>query len=174
MRAHSCRATRVMVLCLAGFLGGVGTGSAADFRHVRSSESAVRDLLSDGYARSATFRALITEIESRSCIVYVETVVSLSQGMEGALLHTVSGAPEMPILRVALKASLSGDRAVAILAHELQHVVEATSRKLDGARSMTSLFNALEGHTASGASKFETEEARAVTDRVFDELRHSR
>ena len=77
--------------------------AAADFLHVRSDDAEVRALLAAGYERSATFKALVDEIDARPGIVYVAQAVKLSGNLEGALLHTVAGSRELPMLRVLLK-----------------------------------------------------------------------
>jgi hypothetical protein len=95
------------------------------FNHVRSGEQRMRELIEDGYVRSATFRALVDETDALSCVVYIATVTRLSKHLRGALLHDSAGIGEMPLLRVLVKASLPRDTAIATIAHELQHVVEA-------------------------------------------------
>ncbi len=144
----------------------------ATFTHVRSPEEQVRETIADGYARSPTFRALVDATEGLSCVVYVTTVVKLSQGMRGALLHQPAGRREMPVLRVLVKRNLSRDEAIATIGHELQHVVEAMSGTAGGEIQMAALFaglNATEGHDVR---KYETDAAVDVTRRVHDELRH--
>ena len=47
------------------------------FRHVRSSDAGIRALVRTGYDQSATFRALVDEIEANRVIVYVEPMVAL-------------------------------------------------------------------------------------------------
>jgi hypothetical protein len=146
--------------------------AAADFAHVRSDNASMRALLDDGYKRSQTFRALVDEIDALPGIVYVAEARLLSRGMEGALLHMVAGSRDMVILRVLIKTNLAGDYAVAILAHELQHVAETLrSGGTANGDAMTALFASID--TQEHSSKFETEEARAVTARVLRELRHA-
>ena len=148
-------------------------GEAAEFEHVRSEEASIRGLLCSGYERSTTFKALVDDIESRPGIVYIEQAVKLSRGMDGALLHAVAGSREMPLLRVLLKTNLAQDYAIAILAHELQHVLEVLRAGSPAdAAAMARLFGALDHQTAD--SKFETEDARAITSLVMTELRANR
>ena len=64
-------------------------------------------------------------VEGLPCVVYVASVVKLSDGKRGALLHWPSNSPEMPVLRMSIKTNLSHDEAIAVIGHELQHVVEA-------------------------------------------------
>jgi len=125
--------------------------------------------VADGYERSATLRKLIDDIEGLPGIVYISEAVKLSQGMDGALLHIVTGSPQLPILRVVIKTNLAHDYAIAIVAHELHHVSEALHAGTRDADAMAALFRSLD--TESETRKYETEEAKATTSRVLAELR---
>jgi hypothetical protein len=62
---------------------------------------------------------------------------------------------------------------MAILAHELQHVLEVLRAGSPAdAAAMARLFGALDHQTED--SKFETEDARAITSLVLSELRRNR
>jgi hypothetical protein len=65
--------------------------SAPVLRHVRSETAAVRALVNDGYARAATFREIVDEVEARPFIVHIEPG-RLSRRVDAALLHTVADA----------------------------------------------------------------------------------
>jgi hypothetical protein len=159
----------IAATCFCGFALAASRATASDFLHVRSGDASIRDLLHSGYDHSPTFRALVDEIESRRGIVYIEQAVKLSRGMDGALLHAVAGSREMPFLRVLLKTNLARDYGLAVLAHELQHVVEVLrAGPPKDAAAIAALFAALDHQTDD--SKFETEDARAITSRVLDEL----
>ena len=145
------------------------------FKHVRSAEPRVRELIAEGYLRSATFRERVDTIEKLSCVVYVGSAVKLSRGMRGALLLWTVGAREMPVLRVLLKTNLSRDDAIAVIGHELQHVVEAM-RGAPGAdpADLSSVFEKLQPKPGpSAARRYETEGAIDVTTKIHDELRRS-
>jgi hypothetical protein len=135
---------------------------------VRSAEEHVRQLIGEGYDRSATFRALVDRVEQQSCVVYISSVVKLSQGMRGALLHTSVGDREMPVLRVLLKTNLGRDEAIAVIGHELQHVIEAVQgARIMDSPNLTTVFNELDPRTrASNSHKYETEAAIAVAESI--------
>ena len=149
---------------------------AADwpFAHLRSDEPSFRALVSEGYQRSPTFKSLVDEIGAKPGIVYIASTAKLSQGMEGALLHSVAGSPNLPVLRVLLKGYPVGDHAIALVAHELQHVAEVLR---EGAGSspiaMTRFFASLDAAHETGVGKVETEAARQIEQRVLNELRQS-
>jgi hypothetical protein len=157
-----------MFTTIAGFARG---GGAEDFRHVRSSNESLRAAFHTGYDQSPTFRTLMDQLETARVVVYVEPAINISGGREGELLHVVSGSPELPILRVLVRSGLGSRRTLSILAHELQHVVEASAGgSLSSSRAMQTAFGALDPEHAHGAQSFETDAARAVERRVLDEL----
>ena len=140
--------------------------------HVRTAEAEIRELIADGYVRSATFRQLVDGVEGLSCVVYIARTARLSQGMNGALLHSAVGRSDMPILRILLKASLSGDEAIATIGHELQHVVEADGAS--NARAIAAAFDELDSTARTGSiRKYETEAAVDITWKVRTELRRA-
>jgi hypothetical protein len=147
----------------------------ATFRHVRSDQAPVRAWIVEGYDQSTTFRALVDEIEGQAGIVYIEATVAVPQGLDGALLHLVSGSSELPLLRVMLRRGLSREYGIATLAHELQHVAEFLRHAgtADSA-TMTAVFLLLDTGHYNGSPRFETEEARRVAERVRAELDRSR
>lgn len=152
------------------------TVQPATFNHVRSEESGIRTLIGDGYMRSATFKTLVDTVENLSCVVYVTSAVKLSDGMRGALLHSAAGSRELPVLRVLLKANLAPYEAIAVIGHELQHVIEAVrgsdpSEPLD----LAAIFDRLEPRGRSHAGRrYETETAIDLTTRILDELKTRR
>lgn len=141
------------------------------FNHVRSEESWIRDRIAEGYSRSATFKHLVDATEALPCIVYISTIVRLSQGMRGALLHRSDGLRDMPVLRILVKTNLSRDEAIATIAHELRHVVEAMEGAPGGdGRAMAHMFATLDTTSTRGTRKYETEAAIEVTNKVRGEL----
>ena len=147
------------------------------FAHVRSSEARIREAILDGYFRSATFRKLVDAAEGLPCIVYVATAVKLPHDTQGALLHWAAGSPETPVLRVLVKNNLTPEEAIATVAHELQHVVEAATAALStGEWNMGAAFDKLDPMTSrvTGVRKYETDAAVAVTRAVRNELRETR
>jgi hypothetical protein len=163
----------IAATCFCSFALTADRATASEFLHVRSDDACIRAVLRSGYDRSPTFRALVDEIESRPGIVYIEQAVKLSRRMDGALLHAVAGSREIPLLRVLLKTNLAPDYAIAVLGHELQHVVEVLrAGPPKDAAAIAALFAALDHQTDD--SKFETEDARAIASLVRSELRAKR
>ena len=146
------------------------------FKHVRSAESHIRELVVDGYARSSTFNTLVNSVEGLSCIVYISTIEKLSQGMRGALLHWPAADPDLPVLRVLLKTNLSRDEGIAVIGHELQHVIEAVrGAQAAGRFDVTAVFAGMESSARSrGSRKYETEAAIRITESIQRELARAR
>jgi hypothetical protein len=146
--------------------------AAADFRHVRSEQDRVRTLLKRGYEQSATLRGLIDELESLPGIVYIEETHAFAGGLAGALLHTVTGTRDLPILRVLVKTNLASAYQIAIIAHELQHACEALrANAATTSQAMTALFRTLDSNGTNAAAHFETRKAQEITAQVLRELR---
>ena len=83
----------------------------------------VEALLSTGMNRSATFRQLVRRIEGSDVIVYVEARHDLRDGV-GASMRFVTRSASDRFVRIQLNADYSNHTLVALLGHELQHVVE--------------------------------------------------
>jgi hypothetical protein len=150
------------------------TARAETFVHVRSEQTEVRSWLSEGYERSATFRALVDEIDRRPGIVYIEGATSVPHELDGALLHAVAGSREWPLLRVIVRLSLSRTMGITTLAHELQHVAEVLRAvRMADASDMSALFASIDQTHRNGSKLFETREAQLVALRVRDELDHN-
>jgi hypothetical protein len=144
----------------------------ASFKHVRAIEPRIRRAIADGYARSPTFKTLVDAVDRLPCVVYIGHIVKLSDGMSGALLHSSAGSRERPVLRVLLKASLAHDEAIAVIGHELQHVVEVVG----GAAGVLDFRDAVGrsgyGNTP-GLHRYDTPSAIAVTESVTMELKEN-
>ena len=80
-------------------------------------------LLATGMDRSATFRQLVRRIERSDVIVYVEARHDLRDGVGGSMRFLARSATDR-FVRIQLNADYSNHTLVALLGHELQHVVE--------------------------------------------------
>jgi hypothetical protein len=153
--------------------GDLTVSQPATFTHIRSEDRRVRDLIATGYTRSTMFKTLVDAVEKSPCVVYVATVVKLSQGRTGALLHLAAGRPELPVLRVLLKASLSPEETIATVGHELQHVVEVSAGvPAGGGIDFTAGIDA--SNRKADVRHFETDAAIAAAGRIREELRRTR
>jgi hypothetical protein len=140
---------------------------------VRSSERALNDLLSEGFARSATFRRLVEAIAKTNAVVYVERGVCAFGHLNACLLPFVAATGGTRYLRVVLTQPLNlRDRArvIALVGHELQHALEVAERPdVADVSGMMEMYRRI-GVPLKGLPGYETAAARAAGDAVLDEL----
>jgi hypothetical protein len=126
--------------------------------------SLIRELLE----RSSTARALANEIEATDLIVYVQ--LTATEGAGRAATRLVTATNSARFLRVVMGAMTHPHDRAALLAHELQHVIEIGHapevRDIEGLRA---LYRRI-GEDRAARFSFETAEARAVGWRVRREL----
>jgi hypothetical protein len=143
--------------------------------HVRSSEPEIVALIQAGVERSATFRRLVEALDRSDVIVYIKLKVA-RQALGGYLAHNVLNGGSYRYLRVAISVRGSNVRAIAVLAHELQHALEVAgdSEARDPAR-VERLFARLAMGQACGVGNcFETKAAMDVEAAVQEEVSRAR
>jgi hypothetical protein len=113
----------VIALGLAAHIHADGLQVANPRARVRPMHKRVEALLSTGMDRSATFRQLVQRIEGSDVIVYVEARHDLRDGVGGSMRFVTRSATDR-FVRILLNARHSNPTLVALLGHELQHVVE--------------------------------------------------
>jgi len=140
---------------------------------VRSTDAAILNLLKEGNDRSPTFRSLVAAINQSTGIVYVEFGYCAFGHLDGCLLPYIAVADGDRYLRVIVlrdKNRRSGDRLLALIAHELQHALEVIQHPevIDEA-TMDELFSQIGTPLARGRHGYETSAAHAVEDAVLSE-----
>ncbi len=90
---------------------------------LRPMHERVEMLIATGMDRSATFRQLVRRIERSDVIVYVEARHDMRDGVGGSMRFIARSATDR-FVRIQLNADYSNHTLVALLGHELQHVVE--------------------------------------------------
>jgi hypothetical protein len=141
--------------------------SRAAFAHVRSSDEAVTILMREAAARSATFRAMVEQIDTSDGIVYVEPGACRSGPR--ACLIAVSAAGVNRLLWVRVQTNRPHWDLMGAVAHELWHALEVLGEPDIRSNSAMHLFYERKGFRVSGS--FETREAIRVADRVRREVR---
>ena len=92
-------------------------------RHVRTQDRAVQHLLKRGFTHSFTFRTLMARIDATDVIVYIEQVPRLPGALEGRMMILPSAHGQRYVrIQIALRGA--PDDSIAVLGHELQHVLE--------------------------------------------------
>ena len=118
----------------------------------------VEMLIATGMDRSATFRQLVRRIERSDVIVYVEARRDLRDGVGGSMRFLARSATDR-FVRIQLNADYSNHTLVALLGHELQHVVEvADHAEVQSPDDLREFYRRTGVRT--GPDTFDSEEAR--------------
>jgi hypothetical protein len=144
--------------------------------HIRTLETRLQFVLSQGAEASATFRALVTQLEHSDVVVYLEYERCMRRDgrrLAGRLTF-VSAAGGFRYVLVRIRSMPSLDQEIAIVAHELQHAVEVANHPaiVDAASMLReySRFGRLT-RTTNHAFMFDTRAAVDVGWQVQRELR---
>ncbi len=132
---------------------------------------ALTDLLRDGIARSATFRALVNRIEASNVFVYVTLSPIMKASLAGKLTW-MTRAGVFRYVRATINTDQNADQMIATLAHELQHAVEVLEDDtVSDQRSLLELYKRIGRPSHSGVSAgWETIAAQETGFRVRREL----
>jgi hypothetical protein len=90
---------------------------------IRPQDARLSQLLRNGVARSATFKALVDRIEASNVIVYLALNPIMKKNLSGTLTW-MTKAGDYRYVRASISPDLTHDQMIATLAHELQHAVE--------------------------------------------------
>ena len=137
-------------------------------RRVRPIGPDARSLLEDARHRSATVRLLLSSLDGSDIIVYLQRSVFDRPSVEGRT-SLITAVPDARFIRVVIRSNLPDDRAVEMLAHELQHAHEIALEPR--VRSDSTLLQYLKviGFEC-GPRRFETAAATLVERDVRSEL----
>jgi hypothetical protein len=131
-------------------------------------------LFAEGGERSATFRDLVDTIDQSTGIVYVEFGYCAFGHLNGCLLPFVASLHSDRYLRVLVSPDThrrSHDQLIALVAHELRHVVEVIQHEeVVDVDSMEAMFRKIGTPLAGSSRGYETSAARAAGDAVLLEL----
>jgi len=164
-----------LVLAAALVLGPTPDARAGEndlpFPHIRTTDARLRALIDEATEASPTVRALIGRLNISDVVVYVACEYDPRIRATGRL-NFLTAAGGLRYVVIHLKARPSRIKAIATLAHELQHAVEIVDNPsiVDG----TSLAREYErigyrSHSVHGTA-FDTKEAVEVGRRVVEEL----
>jgi len=143
----------------------------ARMTHLRPVSEIAQRIVSDATRASPTVVSMIAEIEQSDLIVYLD--VTTGAGAEIGATRLAGANASVRFLYVTINLTLDPHRRVAILAHELQHVLEvAGAPDVRDAAGMQRLFERI-GHSL-GRQQYETSAATDVERAVDRELWISR
>ena len=159
-------------------LGAVGGGAwqvasrPVPLTRLKPADAEMRRLISDGFERSATFRALVDAIHQTDGVVVVQ-MGRCANGRFRSCVTDVGGNAQVRTVRVKVDTRTTDDRLIATIAHELQHVLEILGDvSVRDAKSTLALYRRI----ATGAcgkgllEACETDAAVRVEAVVNDEL----
>jgi hypothetical protein len=139
---------------------------------VRGAHPEVHRMIREADRRSATFRAMIDEVQRSNAIVVVQFGLCANGRFRSCVIGVGGGARERHI-RVVLLPRPTDDRLMATIAHELQHALEILREAdvTDG-ESAQRLYRRIGlGDCQRGLSEIcETEAALELERKVLDDL----
>ena len=142
-------------------------------RRVRAVAHDMQALIARGMAKSTTFSRLMIDIDNTDVIVYVEFNNELPQAVAGRLVFGVSPAQGPRYLRVQVSPGGTLNQQVAVLAHELQHVLEvALAPDVRDVRSFARLYDRI-GTDKTLSRCYDTDAAQLIGRRVLMEIQGS-
>jgi hypothetical protein len=170
--------TRVLLLASLVLLMPLSSTAASDAEdyldpHIRTDDRRMQRLLDEGMLRSKKLRALVERISRSDVVVYVKCEGDPRARITGRMTF-VSAVGGVRYVVVRLAPLQSRVRQIAILAHELQHVVEvADTPAIVDAESMAREYmrmGHINHHSRAPGIAFDTETAIAAGRQVLEEL----
>jgi hypothetical protein len=141
--------------------------------HVRTEDARLSNVIRQGLEQSPTLRELVHRIDGLSGFVYVVWSRCGTRLWEpdACLDHRIGVNGGFRFLRVNIYPGASGERLVALIAHELQHALEVLSdNNATSQEHVAKLYERI-GFKRRAADNFETEAAGRVQDAVYREAR---
>jgi hypothetical protein len=138
---------------------------------LRPQDPRIVQVLKEGSARSATFKALVDRVEASNVIVYVAVNPTLRSSLSGALTW-MTQAGEFRYVRASISPEMTFDHMIASVAHELQHAVEVIEdESVIDERTLVALYRRIGlPSRAGGPSGWDTEAAQRTGTQVRREL----
>jgi hypothetical protein len=148
----------------------VVAADSPDLPRLRSSQASLAAILAQADERSATFHQLVKSLARTDGLIFV-TTGRCGHGVRACVPHAMTRAGQFRVLRIVIDphdAEAGGTARVAgTIAHELHHALELLADPaVTDAASMFMFYR----RDAPRHGAFETPEAGAVGDRVWQEL----
>ena len=146
------------------------TSTIFNQRRVRTQDSRIQRALAAGAARSAAFRDVLSRVEARDVIVYIEVEPQLRGRLAGRM-RWVASTKEARYVRVSINPELSSVHFIATLAHELQHVAEVgEAPSVINEPTLTAFYRGVGSERRVDSGAWDTEAAQATGDVVRKEV----
>jgi hypothetical protein len=161
----------VMLLIVGLPIGARASDTLQAVPHVRTLDARLDVLVAEGLRLSPTLRALVDRLNDSDVIVFITCERDPAARSAGRLnFMTAAGGVRYVVVR--LKQGLPRPRAIAMLAHELQHAAEvADDASIVDEQSMEQAYERL-GHRKwkGGSATFDTRAAVDTGYRVLEEV----
>jgi hypothetical protein len=161
-------ALALLITLLTVHIQAEGLPTADPHARLRPMHKRVETLIATGMDRSATFRQLVRRIEQSDVIVYVEARHGMRDGVGGSMRFVTRSATDR-FVRIQLNADYSNHTLVALLGHELQHVVEVADHvEVQSADDLRDFYRRTGVRT--GPDSFDSTEARTAGYLIREEI----
>jgi hypothetical protein len=149
--------------------------SPSPWSHLRPLSPHAATLIADGATRVPAVRSLLTALEATDVVIYLSHSMPLSPGEPQGYTRFVSHAAGTRYLFVQINCwELPERERLVLLGHELQHALEiAAAPEVLDEGGIERLYRRI-GYEAGRRGRFESPGARAMSDRVRDELARRR
>lgn len=136
---------------------------------VRPLRGWIANAIGEARPLSATLDTLLTEVGARPLVVYVDELSSLDAPYDGRLSF-IGASHGYRFLRIELR-QLPVASAAAVLAHELQHVLEVAASVVASRQEFEALYRRIGvDATNSGGRRYDTAAAVASGEAAMREL----
>jgi hypothetical protein len=152
--------------------GAPGDRSYGTSDRLRPQSPRVGQWLRDARRRSPTVQRLVDRIEQSDVIVYLDISPSLGANV-AACLTWMAATSSRRIVRASFSMSLGINEAIAMVAHELQHVVEVIEHpEVRSNDTLLDLYARIGHATGNNGLRWDTADAVAVGTLVRLEVTH--
>lgn len=144
----------------------------AGFSALRTDMPFVRQLLDEGVAHSPTFASFVDRLAVTDIIVFVEPSLKLPNGIS-AYTAFAAKTPKCRYLQVLFDPRLPRLQMIALIGHELQHVLEVAAHpEVVDPTSLAAVYSEIgrSGPPLYGRHAFDSELAIAAGHTIFREL----
>ncbi len=139
-----------------------GDRTYATADRLRPQAPRVESWLREARRRSPTVQRLVDRIEQSDVIVYLDISRNLSRNVT-ACLTWMAATSSRRIVRVSFRDDLRPGDAIAMLAHELQHVVEVIDHpEVRSTETLLQLYTRIGHPTGDNGLRWDTADAVAV------------
>jgi hypothetical protein len=142
--------------------GALGDAAYATSDRLRPQGDRVAGWLRDARRRSPTVQRLVDRIEQSDVIVYLDISRNLAPNV-AACLTWMAATNSRRIVRASFRMNLGVNDAIAMLAHELQHVVEVIDHpEVRSTETLLDLYTRIGHATGTDGLRWDTADAVAL------------